>query len=116
MALGVAIGLGAVRNDKTIEMLACIYSLTFPSDINVAYGRSATFADINGASSNTPLITDGIASVDEGAQCILLKRGGGAYFTINLDTQLPVREVVIVGKPGTTSSCYFVSFNNDNIS
>lgn len=69
-------------------------------DLNVAYGRMATFDDVNLSSSNTPLITDGISSTDDGAECILLKKGGGAYFSVNLETQLPVSNVFVVGKPG----------------
>lgn len=59
-----------------------------------------TYADNDGKYGSTELMTDGLASPDDGAECILLKKGGGAYFTVDLGQEFPVRDVQVVGKPG----------------
>jgi len=73
-------------------------------DLNVAYGKSVTYAantgTNTGTTTNTNLLTDGMADSSatiNAAECVSLSRSG-AYLNLDLGQNYPVRSVTIYGK------------------
>lgn len=75
-------------------------------DLNVAYGKTVNYAGLETSRVVTlsdTLMTDGLIDSEDplnSALCPPLARGGGAYFTVNLGEEMPVRVVGIFGKKG----------------
>ncbi|XP_057370604.1 uncharacterized protein LOC130691648 isoform X2 [Daphnia carinata] len=75
-------------------------------DLNVAYGKTVNYAGLETSRVVTlsdTLMTDGLIDSEDPlntAECPSLARGGGAYFTVNLGEEMPVRVVGIFGKKG----------------
>ena len=74
--------------------------------MNVAWGKSVTYAASNGSTMYTKLLTDGLAdsiTPVNTAECVSLSRSG-AYLNLDLGQNYPVRSVTIYGKDdGKTS-------------
>ena len=87
-------------------------------DVNVAYGKSVTYAANDGTTAYTKLLTDGLAdsiTPVNTAECVSLSRTG-AYFNLDLGQNYPVRSVTIYGKDDGKSLLQFkrrITFYNN---
>ena len=87
--------------------------------MNVAYGKTVNYAALDMSSRlmemSDILMTDGLVDSEDpmnAAECPALAKGGGAYLTVNLGENYPVRVVGIFGKKGILK--YFIPFPINN--
>lgn len=73
----------------------------------MAYGKTVNYAGLETSRAvilSDTLMTDSLIDSEDPlntADCPSLSRGGGAYFTVNLGEEMPIRVVGIFGKKGT---------------
>ena len=71
-------------------------------DINVAFDKTVNYAGVSNTLSDK-LMTDGLIDSEDplnSAECAPLRKGGGAYLSVELGEDIPVRIVGILGKGG----------------